>query len=282
MIRDRPPASWAELKFLCNRVSNSSRAVGVSPRGAVRTFLQVDLTMAVRIRCIWTTRSCCAPNPPLLGRCISTSTIQRPPSRYHLPNLLAPRQKGANPDGSDNSRDVDMNTSNTSATRSLDIPWSINDEQNAVSENFRVNPVMINANKKVDRTEKWNAERWNNAHKSYQCRLPVVLLTVVSNRDETIQATYSFPLREGQLYTHKDLTFSAWEQRNKIRRAVVETNPDPFQTLNIDPFWEYKVLSRNLYTHICRITHSSRISYLQWDESSPQIKRVAPPKHNED
>jgi hypothetical protein len=175
-----------------------------------------------------------------------------------------------------------MNTSNTSATRRLEVPWSINAEQNAVSEKIRPNPVMINVNKKVDQTEKWNAERWNNTYKSYQCRLSVVLLTVVSNRDETIQAAYSFPLREGQLYTHKDLTFSAWEQRNKIRRAMVETSPDPFRTLNIDPFWEYKVLSLNVDTHICRITHSSRISYLQWDESFPQIKRAAPPKHNED
>jgi hypothetical protein len=246
--------------------------------------------MPVRIRCIRITPSRPVSNPPLLGRCISTSTMQRSPppvisktpSRFNLQNHLLPRQQGINPDGYEKFRIAYTNPSNTAATRMPQITWDINAEQNAVSKNIRINPAMINTNQEIDRTELWNAERWNNARKSYKCRLSLVLLTVVSNRDENIQAKYSFPLREGQLYTHKDLTFSAWEQRNKVQDAIIETSPDPFRILGIDPFWEYKVSSLTSYTHIFRITDSSRISYRQWDESSRRVKRAAPLEHNED
>jgi hypothetical protein len=58
-----------------------------------------------------------------------------------------------------------------------------------------------------------------------------------------LESKYSFPLKEGQLYTAKDLSFRAWEQRDKVQKAVNEITVDPFKKLNIDPLWEFKVLS---------------------------------------
>jgi hypothetical protein len=56
-----------------------------------------------------------------------------------------------------------------------------------------------------------------------------------------LENKYSFPLKEGQLYTSRDLSFRAWEQRYKVQEAISEVTIDPFKKLNIDPFWEFKV-----------------------------------------
>ena len=52
---------------------------------------------------------------------------------------------------------------------------------------------------------------------------------------------YSFQLQEGQLYTPYDLSFKAWEQRGAVQKAISESVTDPFERINIDPYWEYKV-----------------------------------------
>jgi len=46
------------------------------------------------------------------------------------------------------------------------------------------------------------------------------------------------------LYTARDLSFEAWEEREKVREAVTDLTKDPFKKLNIDPLNEYKVLSQ--------------------------------------
>jgi hypothetical protein len=58
-----------------------------------------------------------------------------------------------------------------------------------------------------------------------------------------LESKYAFPLKEGQLYTAKDLSFRAWEQREKVQRAVSEITVDPFKKLSLDPLREFKVLS---------------------------------------
>ena len=56
-----------------------------------------------------------------------------------------------------------------------------------------------------------------------------------------LESRYSFPLVEGQLYTARDLSFGAWEEKEKVREAVTEMNEDPFKKLNINPVHEFKV-----------------------------------------
>jgi hypothetical protein len=86
-------------------------------------------------------------------------------------------------------------------------------------------------------------------------------------------------LKEGQLYTSRDLSFKTWEQRYKIQAAVSEVTVDPFKKLNIDPFWEFKVPPSKTQL-IARITHYYLISFRQWDGFYPLAKQVAVPKIN--
>lgn len=58
-----------------------------------------------------------------------------------------------------------------------------------------------------------------------------------------LQQNFAFPLAEGQLYTTKDLTFKAWEERKRVRGASNVDIQDPFKRIGIDPYWEYKVQS---------------------------------------
>jgi hypothetical protein len=83
-------------------------------------------------------------------------------------------------------------------------------------------------------------------------------------------------MREGQLYTARDLTFSAWEEREKVRKAITEATEDPFVKLNLNPLHEYKVpYSRK---KLIRILPFYRTLYRVWDGFSLLQKQVVQQK----
>ena len=83
------------------------------------------------------------------------------------------------------------------------------------------------------------------------------------------------------MYTPYDLTLKASQQRGAVRNALEEPVTDPFERINVDPFWEYKV-HPHLDSADFRIGIYYRISSHQWAKYYLPIKPAAALKINED
>lgn len=182
-------------------------------------------------------------NTPLFPH---AQTQNKPKSKYNLQSVRSTPKTAAN----DPFKWSTLRPSSPSPIFSP-IPnraWEINAEQNILNS-IRISPVGINPKAKPDEEKLVKYEEWNKQYGKplAPCTIYLAmekLIIAKGYRHAMLARKFSLPLAPGQLYTPRDLTFQAWEERHKVKEAATEYMAvDPFKRINVNPLEEYKVTS---------------------------------------